>query len=57
MCELINVKDEKFEQFFSDIKDRYLSQTNFPKLIIGTGLSISLGVSGMQGLTCELEKV
>ena len=56
MCELINVKDEKFEQFFSDIKDRYLSQTNFPKLIIGTGLSISLGVSGMQGLTCELEK-
>ena len=56
MCELINVEDEKFEQFISDIKYRYLSQTNFPKLIIGTGLSISLGVSGMQGLTCELEK-
>jgi len=56
LIETLKITDEQFEPIFSDIKDRYLSQTNFPKLIIGTGLSISLGVSGMQGLTCELEK-
>lgn len=56
MCELIDVTDEMFNQFLVDIKDRYLSKTNFPKLIIGTGLSVSLGVSGMQGLTCELDE-
>lgn len=56
MYELIKVEDEKFEQIFYDIKDRYLSQANFPKLLIGSGLSISLGVPGMQGLTCELEE-
>ncbi len=36
MYELIKVEDEKFEQIFYDIKDRYLSQANFPKLLIGS---------------------
>lgn len=56
MDELMNVKSEKFEVIFKDIKDRYLSKTNFPKLIIGTGLSISMGIPGMEGLSDKLNE-
>ncbi len=56
MKNVLNVKDEEFEPIYSDIVNRYLSKTNFPKFIVGTGLSIGLGVSGMSGLAKELEK-
>lgn len=52
----MSVNSEEFEPIYSDIVDRYLSKTNFPKFIVGTGLSIGLGVSGMLGLADELEK-
>ncbi len=50
------ISEFEFEQFFSDIKERYLSSTNFPKLIIGTGLSIAMGVPGMSDLAKRLEQ-
>ena len=56
MEDVLNVKDEEFEPIFSDIVYRYLSKTNFPKFIVGTGLSMGLGVSGMSGLAHELEE-
>ncbi|WP_155213627.1 SIR2 family protein [Streptococcus salivarius] len=44
----------EFEEIFSDIKKRYLSTTNFPKFIIGTGLSITFEIPGMSRLADEL---
>lgn len=52
----IDIKKEEFEPFFLDIKERYLSSTNFPKLIIGTGLSIAIGVPGMFELADKLDE-
>ncbi|MFH6737694.1 hypothetical protein QE611_07070 [Streptococcus suis] len=40
----IDITGVEFEEIFSDIKNRYLSTTNFPKFIIGTGLSITFMV-------------
>lgn len=56
MEDVLSVKGEEFVPIYTDIVDRYLSKTNFPKFIVGTGLSIGLGVSGMFGLADELEK-
>ena len=56
MEDVINIKDEGFEPIFSDIVNRYLSKTNFPKFIVGTGLSVGLGISGMSGLAHKLEQ-
>lgn len=53
---IIDINADGFEPIFLDIKERYLSSTNFPKLIIGTGLSIAMGVPGMSGLAYKLEK-
>ena len=52
----INVKDPEFEKVYGDIKERYLSRTYFPKLIVGTGLSISMNIPGMTDLSEELSK-
>lgn len=52
----INIADTEFKEIFSDIKNRYLSTANFPKFIIGTGLSIVMGVPGMGKLADELDK-
>ncbi len=49
------VSEEEFEPIFLEIKEKYLSNTNFPKLIIGTGLSISMGVPGMRKLAEKIE--
>lgn len=53
---IIDINGDAFESIFSDIKDRYLSSTHFPKLIIGTGLSIAMGVPGMEKLAIKLEE-
>lgn len=50
MGELIEIDGKEFEPIFMDIKERYLSSTNFPKLIIGTGLSVSMNIPGMTQL-------
>ena len=52
----IDINEDGFDPIFLDIKERYLSSLNFPKLIIGTGLSIAMGVPGMSGLAHKLEK-
>ncbi|HEM4205087.1 hypothetical protein [Streptococcus suis] len=51
----IDITGVEFEEIFSDIKNRYLSTTNFPKFIIGTGLSITFNIPGMHGLANELD--
>lgn len=51
----ISVSSTEFKGIFLDIKKRYLSMTNFPKFIIGTGLSISVGVPGMKKLADKLD--
>ncbi|WRK55185.1 SIR2 family protein [Coprobacillaceae bacterium CR2/5/TPMF4] len=56
MEEFLNVDSEEFGQIFIDIKQRYLSNTNFPKLIVGTGLSISMNIPGMSALAKKLNK-
>ena len=38
----MNIDSGEFEPIFMDIKERYLSGVNFPKLIVGTGLSIAM---------------
>lgn len=57
MEDVMSVTDEEFEPIFSDVVNRYLSKTNFPKFIVGTGLSVGLGISGMSGLADELENM
>ena len=56
MEEYLNINSNEFEQLFSDIKRRYLSNTNFPKLIVGTGLSISMNIPGMSALAKKLDE-
>ena len=52
----MNLDSEEFEPIFRDIKERYLSSINFPKLIIGTGLSIAMKIPGMSKLAEKLEE-
>lgn len=56
MEEYFDIDSEEFIQIFVDIKKRYLSNTNFPKLIVGTGLSISMNIPGMALLATKLEE-
>lgn len=53
---ILDIEGDEFELIFSEIKESYLSSTNFPKLIIGTGLSIAMGVPGMVKLGGKLEE-
>lgn len=53
---LLDINKDEFEPIFLDIKERYLSSLNFPKLIIGTGLSIAMGVPGMLELAEKLDE-
>ena len=52
----MDIDKEEFEPIFIDIKERYLSSINFPKLIVGTGLSIAMNIPGMSKLSEKLEK-
>lgn len=52
----MDIYSEEFEPIFSDIKERYLSSINFPKLIIGSGLSIAMKIPGMSELSKELKE-
>lgn len=52
----MNIDSEEFESIFMDIKERYLSSINFPKLIIGTGLSIAMNIPGMSKLAEKLDE-
>jgi hypothetical protein len=52
----MDIDKEEFDYIFADIKERYLSSINFPKLIIGTGLSIAMNIPGMSKLAKKLNK-
>ena len=52
---MMNLDSKEFEPIFMDIKERYLSSINFPKLIMGTGLSIAMNIPGMSKLAEKLE--
>ena len=56
MEEHLKIDSNEFEQVFINIKQRYLSRLNFPKLIVGTGLSISMSIPGMSALAKKLEE-
>ncbi len=56
MPKYLDVTSEEFNPIFDLIKRRYLSSNNFPKLIIGSGLSVIMGVPGMRKLTEKLEE-
>lgn len=56
MQEYLKIYSNEFNQVFIDIKQRYLSRPNFPKLIVGTGLSISMSIPGMLELAKKLGK-
>lgn len=46
--EEIDIKGSDFDKIFEDIKRKFLSNQYFPKLILGTGLSIVMGLSVIQ---------
>lgn len=57
MCEKISVEDNvMFDAIVEDIKKKNLSKVNPPKIVVGTGLSASMGVPGMKALAKELDK-
>lgn len=56
MEEYLNIASNEFELLFTDIKRRYLSNPNFPKLIVGTGLSITMNIPGMSALAEKLDE-
>ena len=56
MEEYLNIASNEFELLFTDIKRRYLSNPNFPKLIVGTGLSITMNIPGMSALAAKLDE-
>jgi len=52
----MNIGTDKFDEIVEDIKQKNLSRSNMPKLIIGTGLSVIYGVPGMNALAEELNQ-
>lgn len=54
--EHLEIHSEIFDDIVEDIKQRNLSRNNMPKLIVGTGLSITYGVPGMKALAEHLDK-
>lgn len=54
--EHLETNSEVFDDIVEDIKQRNLSRNSMPKLIVGTGLSITYGVPGMNLLAAHLEK-
>lgn len=55
-AEYLEIQSDQFDGIVEDIKQRNLSRNNMPKLIVGTGLSVTYGVPGMKELAGHLEK-
>lgn len=53
--EIITEEESRLEEIYQNIKESYLSKSYFPKLMIGTGLSISYEIAGMSSLSDSLE--
>lgn len=54
--EHLETNSDIFDDIVEDIKQRNLSRNNMPKLIVGTGLSVTYGVPGMRELAEHLAK-
>ena len=50
----LEIRSEEFDEIVEDIKQRNLSRNNMPKVIVGTGLSLSYGIPGMKELAEHL---
>lgn len=50
------MEENELMNTMQNVKDRFLSNIRFPKLVIGTGLSITYGIQGMQSLTNYLNQ-
>ena len=55
-AEYLDIQAELLDEIVEDIKQRNLSRNNMPKLIIGTGLSVTYGIPGMKKLAGYLQK-
>ena len=53
MCIKLNIGDAKLDEIVEAIKENSLSRNNFPRIIVGTGMSASFGVPGMWKLANE----
>ncbi|MEL3962560.1 SIR2 family protein [Lysinibacillus endophyticus] len=51
-----DLEEEMLYGFIQNIKDSHLSRTHFPRMVIGTGLSINYGIAGMTDLMGFLER-
>ncbi|MDE8197331.1 SIR2 family protein [Erysipelothrix rhusiopathiae] len=49
------VTNEALVRYICEIKKEFFSRSNFPKFIIGTGLSVSYNVAGMDTLSQDFE--
>lgn len=50
------IGDERLLEIIQRVKETHLSRAHFPRLIVGTGLSISYGIAGMEALYNALEE-
>lgn len=56
MCIYLKADDEKYGAIIQNIKEKYLSKSFMPKLILGTGLSVTYKIPGMNALYEQLSK-
>lgn len=56
MSEILKRESQNFTRIMQEIKSDYLSNTCMPKLVLGTGLSLSYQIPGMWELFEELDK-
>lgn len=56
MCKVLDSNSDQFNEIIQNIKEQYLSKDNFPKLVLGTGLSMVYKLPGMSSLGKRLEE-
>lgn len=52
----LNMDKDRLLEVIQKIKESHLSRTNFPKLMVGTGLSVNYKIAGMSALNEELNR-
>lgn len=50
------ITNDELTEYITEIKSQYFSKNNFPKFVIGTGLSISYNVAGMETLSEDFDE-
>lgn len=54
--EYLKWDSDLFDEIVEDIKQKNLSRSNMPKIVVGTGLSLTYGVPGMKALAQHLNE-